>query len=419
MNRSRPLIQLLVLLLAALMAGPAFAQRGKAEKKEPLYPEASREDRAPTTQSRYVRKLQQIAKLSEGEKFEDIIRVSLEVVEDAKAKPADKAVGYQNAAYGALQLDDYERGLQYLEAAIATDALSNDNHFQMMWQVVQIRFSEEQYEEAMTWLDRFMAETNTRKPEHLALKGNALYRLDRFEEAAAVLEEAIKTSDEPQDSWAQLLMASYADLERPADAARVAEGLAARNPTDKRTQMNLAAIYAQADDYERATATLERIRAAGMFTEDRDYRQLYAMYFNMDGKEAQAIEVINDGIAKGVLGETAEVYVALAQAYYFSDKFEESIAAYRKAMPLAKDGEPALNLARVLSNEERFAESKAAAQEALAKGVRKPGDAWLIIARAEFGANNKAGMIAAYREAAKYPESKEQAEQWLRRSGQM
>jgi hypothetical protein len=102
----------------------------------------------PQTQSRYVRKLQQIAKLSEDEKFEDIIRVSLEVAEDAKAKPADKAVGYQNAAYGALQLDDFTRGLQYLEAAIATDALGNDNHFQMMWQVVQIRFSEEQYEEA-------------------------------------------------------------------------------------------------------------------------------------------------------------------------------------------------------------------------------------------------------------------------------
>jgi tetratricopeptide (TPR) repeat protein len=184
-------------------------------------------------------------------------------------------------------------------------------------------------------------------------------------------------------------MASYADLERPADAARVAEGIAARNPTDKRAQMNLAAVYAQADDYEQATATLEKMRAAGMFTEDRDYRQLYAMYFNMDGKETQAIEVINEGIAKGVLGETAEVYVALAQAYYFSDKFEESIAAYRKAVPLAKDGEPALNLARVLSNEERFADSKTAAQEALAKGVRKPGDAWLIIARAEYGAEQQ------------------------------
>jgi tetratricopeptide (TPR) repeat protein len=419
MNRSRPLVQLLVFILVALLAAPAVAQRKKEEKKEPQYPQASREDRSPQTQSRYVRKLQQIAKLSEDEKFEDIIRVSLEVVEDAKAKPADKAVGYQNAAYGALQLDDYERGLQYLEAAIGTDALGNDNHYQMMWQVVQIRFSEEQYEESLKWLDRFMAETNTRKADHLALKGNALYRLDRFEEAAAVLEEALKASDEPQDSWAQLLMASYADLERPADAARVAEGLAARNPTDKRTQMNLAAVYAQADDYDRATATLEKMRAAGMFTEDRDYRQLYAMYFNMDGKETQAIEVINEGIAKGVLGETAEVYVALAQAYYFSDKFEESIAAYRKAVPLAKDGEPALNLARVLSNEERFADSKSAAQEAIAKGVRKPGDAWLIIARAEYGANNKAGMIAAYREAAKYPESKEQAEQMLRRSGQM
>jgi tetratricopeptide (TPR) repeat protein len=161
------------------------------------------------------------------------------------------------------------------------------------------------------------------------------------------------------------------------------------------------------------------MRGKGLLTEERDYRQLYAMYLNSENKEAEAIAVINEGLTKGVLKETAEVYNALAQAYYFTDRYDEAIEAYTKAAPLGKDGEGALNLARVLSNEERFAESKAAAQDAIARGIKRPGDAWIIIARAEFGLNNNPGMIAAYREAAKFPETKQQAQDWLKRAGKL
>jgi len=419
MKSLRLLQTLVVLMLVALLAAPALAQRKAAEKREPLYPSATREDRAPTMQSRFNRKQQAIGKLSEQEKFEELIAASLEIANDPKAKPADRGISYQNAAFGAMELDDYERALGFLEQAIETDALSNDTHYQLMIQIVQIRLGEEQYEEALTWLDRFLAETRSAKPEHLALKGNALYRLDRFDEATVALKQAIDSSPEPQDSWSQLLMAAYFDQDKPNEAAAVAEQLVARNPDDKRLVNNLASIYAQADQFDKATETMERIRAKGMFTEERDYRQLYAMYLNMEGKEAAAIGVINEGLEKGVLKETAEVYTALAQAYYFTDKFDEAIGAYRKAAPLAKDGEASLNLARVLSNEEQFAESKSAAKSALERGIRRPGDAWIIIARAEFGLNNRAAMTAAYREAAKYPETKEQAQDWLRRAGQL
>ena len=48
--------------------------------------------------------------------------------------------------------------------------------------------------------------------------------------------------------------------------------------------------------------------------------------------------------------------------------------------------------------------------------MRSPGDAWIVIGRAEFGLGNRAGLIAAYREAAKYPETKETAEAWLKKN---
>jgi tetratricopeptide (TPR) repeat protein len=240
--------------------------------------------------------------------------------------------------------------------------------------------------------------------------------MERYDDAVAALTEAISLNEEAPDSWRQLLMATYVEMEKPTEAAALAEQIAGRAPDDKRAQHNLAAIYAQTDQYDQATRVLEQMRAKGMFSEERDYRQLYAMYFNMDGQEAKVIEVISDGLQKGVLAGNADALNALAQAYYFSDRFDEAIDTYRKASAVATDGEPGLNLARLLSNEERSAEAKAAAQEAIARGVRRPGDAWMIIARSEHALNNRAGMIAAYREAAKFEETRDQAQEWLRKN---
>jgi hypothetical protein len=63
--------------------------------------------------------------------------------------------------------------------------------------------------------------------------------------------------------------------------------------------------------------------------------------------------------------------------------------------------------------EDRNAEAKAAAQQALAKGVKKPGEAWMAIARAEYYSDNIPGATAAYREAAKDPSTREQAQKAL------
>jgi tetratricopeptide (TPR) repeat protein len=418
MTLARTIQIALLVLLALVLAAPAEAQRGRtaAAKVEQKFPNATRQDTTPATSQRFARQFQRMVDFSEKDRFAEMRALADEVIEDGRAKPADRAVAAQNAAFAASQLDDYDDAIAYMERALAEDALSNNNHYELMRQAAQMLIAEDQYERGLALLDRFMEETRESPPDMLAFKGNALFRMERFEEAITVLQQAIATADEPQTSWRQLLMASYFELERPMEAAKVAEELAAASPDDKRVLSNLAAIYAQADQYDRATEVLERMRAKGMFAEERDYRQLYAMYLNMEGRENEAIGVINEGIERGVLGSDADVYVALGQAYYFTDRFDEALDAYRKAAPLAKDGEPALNLARLLSNEDRPAEAKKAAQDALARGIRRPGDAWMIIGRAEHGLDNRAGMIAAYREAAKHPETKAQAEDWLRRN---
>jgi len=178
-----------------------------------------------------------------------------------------------------------------------------------------------------------------------------------------------------------MLLAAYSESDRTAEAAALAEEIASSTPGDKRAQLNLATVYLQADDYPRAIAVYERLRAAGELTDERDYRNLTALHLNTDGGEPKAIEVITEGMEKGIVTPDYRTYALLAQAYYFSDQHEKAIEFYGKAAPLDEDGGTYLNLAKALANEGRDAEAKAAAQKALDKGLPNPEEARSLLAR--------------------------------------
>jgi len=344
------------------------------------YPQATRQAPVAKATAKATPKLQKMMKLYEDDKAAEARAVADEIIANTAFNAYDTAFATQIGAQIAYEPDDMAAATAYLQKALQFNGLDNNAHYGAMMMLAQLQMQEDKYAETLATLDRFFAETKSTKPEHLVLRGNALYRLERYPEAATVLKQAIAASPEPRADWQQLLMATYAESGNAGEAAKLAEEVAAKNPGDKRAQMNLTAIYLQADMYDKAAATLEKLRAAGQLTEDKDYRQLYSVYLNLDGKERQAAAVIQEGIDKNILKPDFQSYLALAQAYYFSDQIAPAIEAYKKAAPLAPDGETYLNLAKVLWQEDRVPEAKEAARQALAKGIKKSDDAKKIIA---------------------------------------
>ena len=243
----------------------------------------------------------------------------------------------------------------------------------------QLELQEDKTAEGLATLDKYFAESKSTKPEELIAKGQALYQLERYQEAIPVLKQAIAGSTEPKDNWNQLLMAALSEAGQSGEAVKEAEALAAKNPNDKKTQLNLASMYMQADQMDKAAAVMDKLRSSGQLTDEREYKQLYSIYANTEHKEKDVIAVINEGLQKGILKPDYQVYLALAQSYYYSDQVPQAIDAWQKAAPLSKDGETYLNLARVLHAEGRIPEAKQAAQQALAKGVKNQADAKKII----------------------------------------
>ncbi|MBP3983918.1 tetratricopeptide repeat protein [Pseudoxanthomonas helianthi] len=351
----------------------------KEQKAEVRYPEATRTEPKEKGSSKMSKKLGKLIDEFNESKFEEAKPLAAEILADSSANNYDKALAAFLAAQVAYNLDDNAGAEGFAKQAIELNGLDNNNHFTAMQFLAQLQIQDDKYADGLATIDRYLTETKSTKPEDLVIKGNALYRLERYKEAAATLRQAVDASPQPKNEWLQLLMASYADAGQNEDAIKLAEQLAAKSPDDKKAQMNLASVYMQADKMDKAAAILEKLRTSGQMTDEREYRQLYTTYANMEGKEKDTIAVINDGIQKGILKPDYQSYVALAQAYYYSDQIPQAIDAWKKGAPLSKDGETYLNLAKVLYQENRLPEAKEAAKSALAKGVKKPDDAKKII----------------------------------------
>ena len=399
MKLRNPKTTLLSLALMAAFCGGAVldanaARRGEQKKEEVLYPDATRQEPeakgSPKVQTKlnklieaYNKALDQEDEAKATAGYTTARTLADEIIANGSANAYDKALAAQIASQAALNTDDEAAAEGYLKQAIDANALGNNQHFQLMLQLAQLQLQKDDYTNGFATLDKYLAESKSKRPADFAFKGQYLYQADRFAECIPPLKQAIETSTNPEDkvdNWTQILMVCYQEAGQLAEAVKVAEQLAAKSPNDKRAQMNLASIYLNSEQEAKAAAVLEKLRAAGLMTEEKDYRQLYLTYANMDGKEKDVIAVINEGLQKGVVKPDYQTYLALAQAYYYSEQIPQAIEAWQKAAPLSKDGETYLNLARVLWQEGRIPEAKVAARAALDKGLKKPDDAKKIIA---------------------------------------
>lgn len=390
---------LLSLALVAAFCGGAVldanaARRGEQKKEEVLYPDATRQEPeakgSPKVQTKLNKLIEAYNKALEQEDeakatagYTTARTLADEIIANGSANAYDKALAAQIASQAALNTDDEAAAEGYLKQAVDANSLGNNQHFQLMLQLAQLQLQKDDYTNGFATLDKYLAESKSKRPADFAFKGQYLYQADRFAECIPPLKQAIETSTNPEDkvdNWTQILMVCYQEAGQLAEAVKVAEQLAAKSPNDKRAQMNLASIYLNSEQEAKAAAVLEKLRAAGLMTEEKDYRQLYLTYANMDGKEKDVIAVVNEGLQKGIVKPDYQTYLALAQAYYYSEQIPQAIEAWQKAAPLSKDGETYLNLARVLWQEGRIPEAKVAARAALDKGLKKPDDAKKIIA---------------------------------------
>lgn len=408
---------LLVLAAALVMPQAALAQRSSStsDEAEPAFPLTERAEPSIRTGSRIQRQIGQMFDAYNEDQLDKVQSMASDLLSNAKAGDYAHAMANRLLAEVANERDEVAVAIDHLNKAIAANALPNEQHFLSMVLLAQLLGFEEREDEAVEVMKRFLEESASRDPQYRMVYAQSLYRLERYDEAAKEITDVLAAAEAPDPNWKKLLLAVYVEADRLPDAIAIAEDLRAGDPEDKALTVNLASMYLDTEQVDKAVALLEDGKQRGLFVAEEDYERLYRLYYNMEGQEAKTIAVITEGLEKGILKPGHQVYNLLGQVYYFSDQTPQAIEAWVKAVEFAPDGRTALNLARVYYNEERYAEAKAAIGQALSQGLEQPADGYMTLGNIElYGLQNKPAAAAAYREALKHPGShQEQAQKGL------
>ena len=430
-----PVIKLLAGAIIALCvtSSPVMARDSNSgkDKKESLYPNATRtEPKLDLTSEKDQKALNEGLDAVNNQDKDKAQQILQPIVDSSKSKYA-QALALQGLANVHYNEGDIKGAIELLKRALDNGVMPNDTFFQLQYMLAQFYAASEQYQLSLDTITKWRADGKRETADSYGLEGTDYYRLEKYPEAITAIKKAqslaatdkdAQNNSKQSDNWNQILLASYAESGQSDQAAQIAQQQVAANPNDPTAMANAVAALTQAHKYPDAIALLEKQRAAGNLKDEKSYINLAKLYLvsgqegdDPKGNATKAEAVLKDGMSKGVIQPSYESYKLLGDAGYISDDTASALDAYRKAIPMASDGEAAMTAGTLLLNEGKYTEAKSLIQQAIDKGVKKPGNAYMALADADRNLKDKAGAVAAVKKAATYPDAADKAQAWLKK----
>ena len=328
-----------------------------------------------------------------------------------------KAVMAQALAQVEWARSNYESSLQYFETAVELDALPDLAHFSLMYQIAQLYYMQDRYDDALEKLALWMCKVPEEKitPEAYILKASIYAQKKNWKNVIAAIDTAISMSDEPKEGWYQLKLASHFELEQFPKAAQTLEVMVQSWPDKKDYWVQLSQIYYKLKKNDEALSVMALAYRRNMLEKQLDIVYLSNLYSNND-VPYKAAYVLQKGIEDGIIESNKKYWTAAADSWYAAEEMEKALIAYEKAGQESEDGEIDLRRAYILVDMERWEEASVAVVAALEKGgfnERKTGEAYVIQGVSEFNLGNYNRASTAWGRASKYPKSKNAAQQWM------
>ncbi|MCP4046490.1 MAG: tetratricopeptide repeat protein [Gammaproteobacteria bacterium] len=398
----------LLAVLAVSVSGQALAQVSECGKK--------RDKQQGTLDEATWKRLNDVYE-DVGEEKYDIAYEKLQKMAQRKSGGYQKAVIAQAIAQVEWARSNYDQALNYFEQAVALDSLPDLTHFSLMYQIAQLYYMQDRYDDALDKLELWMCRVPEEKVTDIAyvLKASLHAAKEDWKNVLIAIDQAISRSDDPKEPWYQMKLAAHFELEQFPKAAQTLETMIQKWPDKKAYWIQLSQIYYKLKQSDEALSILALAYRRDMLDKQADLMYLSSLYSNAD-VPFKAAEVLQKGIEDEIVEVTKRNWTIIADAWYASEEMEKSLFAYEKAGQISEDGEIDLRRAYILVDMERWDEAAQAVNSALEKGGfsdRKTGDAYVLQGMSEFNLGNYSKASTAWGRASKYPRAKKSAQQWM------
>lgn len=191
---------------------------------------------------------------------------------------------------------NYDAALQYFEQAVELDTLPDQTHFALMYQISQLYFMKDRFQEALDALELWFCKVPEKEITSHAyvLKASIYARMDDYANVLPAIDQAIQMDENPQESWYQLKLASHYELEQFPQAAQTLEILISKWPAKKVYWTQLSQIYYKLKQEDKALATMALAYRNDLLDNQADLLYLASLYSGADipYKSAQVMEKV-------------------------------------------------------------------------------------------------------------------------------
>ncbi len=398
----------LVAAITAVPTGPAHAQAGACGEK--------RDVKQGALDEATYRQLNQAYELVGEERYNDayeiFTRLQGRASSDYVQSILGQAIGQTEWARG-----NYDSALSNLERAVELNGLPDETHYALMYQIAQLYFMQERYDDALDRLDLWFCKVPEEKRVDTAyvLKASIMAQKEDWAGVVEALDQAIALSDEPKEDWYRLKLAALFELTRYADAAETLEILVANWPEKKDYWLQLSNIYMQLKDNAKALSVSALAYRRGMLTTQADILMLANLYAMQD-VPYKAAQVLQKGIEDGIVEPTERHWTLAGDTWYSAEEYDNALAAFERAGSAALDGQIDLRRGYILVDMERWEEAAQALTAALEKGGlddSETGRAYLMQGMSQFNLGNLDQASTSWGRASRYASARDAAQQWM------
>ncbi len=314
-------------------------------------------------------------------------------------------------------MENYDAALKNFEIAVEMDALPNQAHFALMYQIAQLYFMKERYDDALVRLDTWFCHAPKEKITSSAhvLKASIYAQKEDYSNTIKAIQIAIDMAEDPKEQWFQLKLASHYELEQFPQAADTL-ALLIQHWTDKKLYwIQLSQTYYKLKQEKESLSVLALAHRKGLLDKQSDLLFLSSMLANAE-VPYKAADVLQQGIEDGIVEGSLKHWSAVADSWYNAEELEKALIAYQKAGEVSTNGKIDLRRGYILVDLERWDSALEAMDATIGKGglrERETGEAYLLRGMAEFSLGNYNQASSDWSSARMYKETREAAQQWL------
>ena len=332
----------------------------------------------------------------------------------------DRASVLQIRGAAHVNLENFDQGLNDFREAMELRALPDEQNARIRYNLAQLYFVTERYEESIEFFNRWLADDGEPSDSTFFMLAAANYHLDRFRDALVPMDRAIELSKEPNRRYYDLKNVLLSELNDVPARTELMKEMVTLWPDELSYWRQLSSLYLEQEKQMESFGVLEGAYLSGLIDSEDDI-VLLAQFYSTFNNPHRGAQLLAKEMEDGRVERSVRNLEMLSQLWSQAREHRKAIPVLREAARMADTGELSFRLGQSLLADERNEDAEQAFEDAIDKGElsdARLAEIWVLLGTSRF---NQAGpgdrdqrMAAdrAFAQAERFPATRAQARDW-------